>query len=165
MKLNDRKFKDLVQPEDYKLIPLTQGKFAKVDNEDFDRVKGINWCHCTKYAYNKTIKQMHRYIMNCPDNMVVDHINGDTLDNRKSNLRIITKQENSFNQKPRRGTSKHLGVSYDKSRGKWVAEIKHNYKKIFIGRFDTEHEAVVARDNKAIELFGDLARLNNIDNG
>src|SRR5690606_39195542 len=55
---------DFEQPLDYKLIPLTQGKFAMVDNEDFDRVKGINWCYSNGYAINHEYGGMHRYILN-----------------------------------------------------------------------------------------------------
>src|SRR5690606_13963766 len=86
-----KKFKDLIQPEDYKLIPLTQGKHAIVDNEDFDRVKDINWCYTNNgYAINNEYSQIHRYIMNAPDDILVDHEDGNPLNNRRSNLRLAT---------------------------------------------------------------------------
>src|SRR5690606_33289030 len=91
LKAKIRRNWDFEQPEDYKLIPLTRGKFAKVDNEDFDRLKDINWCYTNGYANNTIIRLMHRYIMNAPDHLEVDHIVQEaTLDNRKSNLRLAT---------------------------------------------------------------------------
>jgi len=151
---------DFEQPEDYKLIPLTQGKFAMVDNEDFDRVKDINWClNSHGYAENSNISLMHSMILN--SRMEIDHINHDKLDNRKSNLRVSTHQQNMCNSRPIKGSSVYKGVSIDKERNKWLAQIVYNKKWIFIGRYDTEYEASIARDLKALELQGDFAYLNH----
>ncbi len=160
--LNKRDW-DFEQPEDYKLIPLSQGKFAKVDNEDFDRLKEINWClSAGRYVTNLVLGYIHRFIMNAPPHLEVDHENGDGLDNRKSNLRLATKQQNQMNQRVQKikKSSKYKGVSWDKSKSKWVSAIKKNYKRINLGRFLNEEEAAKAYDKKAIELFGEFAYLN-----
>jgi hypothetical protein len=96
--------------------------------------------------------------MNAKEGQHVDHINGNKLDNRKSNLRIVTNQENCFNSS--RKTGKYKGVSYVKSRGKWLAQIMKDYKNYFIGYYDTDYAAAVAYDKRALELFGTHARLN-----
>lgn len=156
----NKKFEGLKQPEDYKLIPLTKGKFAKVDNEDFDRVKEICWRYSCGYAGSFDI-QMHRFIMNTPKGMHTDHINHDTLDNRKSNLRICTHQENLMNQSNQMfKTSKYKGVFWDKARCKWRAEIVFNNKSIYLGRFENEINAAMSYNKKAIELFGEFANVN-----
>lgn len=157
---------DFEQPNEYKCIPLTKGKYALVDNEDFERCKDINWFVTNKgYARNNMNGLMHRYIMNCPDDMVVDHINHDTLDNRKSNLRIATKQQNSMYQKVQKinKTSIYKGVFWNKSKGKWISRIKKDGKNIYIGRYDSEEEAGLAYNQKALELFGEFAKLNIIE--
>src|SRR5690606_35066069 len=69
---NSKKYWNFKQPEEYKLIPLTQGKFAKVDNEDLERVKDINWRYDKGYAMSSSVGYMHRFIMNAPDGMLVD---------------------------------------------------------------------------------------------
>ena len=153
---------DFEQPKDYKFIPLTGGNFAKVDNDDFDKVKLINWHYNNfYYAMNKKIGLMHRFIMDCHDDMVVDHINHDTLDNRKSNLRICTRTENNRNQFIQVGkTSKYKGVYWDRSRCKWLSGIVVKRKRIYLGRFTSETDAAKAYDKAAIELFGDFALTN-----
>ncbi len=84
--------------------------------------------------------------MNCPKSLYVDHINGNRFDNRKSNLRICTNQENCFNTiKTIINTSGYKGVNFDKFRNKWVSEIKISNKKIFIGRYDNIEEAAFVR--------------------
>jgi|SRR5690606_26680707 len=163
-KLLYKKFEGLIQPEDYKLIPLTRGKFAKVDNEDFDKVRGFNWYynkHGTGYATNSHLGPMHRYITNTPKGMVVDHINHDTLDNRKSNLRICTQLQNSANQRPyENSSSKYKGVSWDSENNKWRATIRWGGVSKCLGRYETEEEAGVAYDLEAIHRQGDFAYLN-----
>lgn len=153
---------DFVQPEDYKLIPLTQGKFAKVDNEDFDRFKDINWHVSTRnYVYNKKVGLIHRLILNPPDNTSVDHINNNPLDNRKQNLRICTQHQNTMNQSPQKGSSsKYKGVYRVTERRKWKAQIVCDGVHNSLGSFKTEQEAAKAYDKKALELFGEFAYLN-----
>lgn len=168
----DRKFKDLIQPEDHKLIPLTKGKYAMVDNEDFDRVKDINWSlknsgyYGKTYASNTLYGGIHNFIMRTPKGMCTDHINGDTLDNRKSNLRVCTTQQNNMNQRiqcRKNKTSKYKGVSLCKVTYKsWIAQVYINRKRIYLGRFKSEEEAALAYNKKSSELFGEYANLNII---
>lgn len=146
------------QPKDYKLIPLTQGKFAKVDNEDFDKLKHINWHYTQGYAHNNVLGRMHRYIMNAPDYLDVDHIHHNTLDNRKSELRLATPQQNTSNKKHLKGgSSMFKGVSWYKRLNKWKVSISINRKYHYIGYFIDEKEAAKAYDRKSIELRGEWA--------
>lgn len=131
---------------------------ALIDIDDIDKVKNIKW-HLTHYGYvsnNENKQQLHRFIMNCPEDMVVDHINHNILDNRKSNLRICTKQQNNMNvKKGKNNTSGIVGVCWDKCINKWLAQITYNYKNIYLGHFNTKEEAIEARKQAEIDLFGD----------
>lgn len=158
----EEKFIGLIQPEKYKLIPLGNGKFSKVDNEDFDKVKDINWHHHTMgYVSSDRVGLIHRYIMDAPEFLVVDHKDGDPLNNRKYNLRLCTQKENTRNVRLRIGyTSKYKGVCWDKKYSKWKCYIGHNGKLINIDHFDCEIEAAKAYDDKARELFKEFAHTN-----
>jgi hypothetical protein len=93
----------------------------------------------------------------------VDHINRDTLDNRRKNLRVGTKPQNLWNQKIRStNTSGFKGVDWKQweNSGAWCARLSHNSKRVHIGYFKTAEEAARAYDQKAKELFGEFARLN-----
>ena len=106
---------------------------------------------------------MHREVVNAPNRMVVDHINGDKLDNRKANLRVCTMVENGQNRNVRK--NKYLGVSWDKRRCKWKAVIGFHYQCIDIGRFDTAEAAALAYNQVVIQLHGNTGRLNEVSNG
>ena len=148
-------------------VPLTKGKFAIVDAEDYERVRRYLWCASGSgkrmYAYRndhgKTIA-MHRFLTNCPKGMVVDHIDGNGLNNRQSNLRVCTQQQNLYNSRPKGRSSKYKGVCRDRAKNKWVVYVRHNGRNILVGRFDDEIEAARAYDRKAFELFGEYAYLN-----
>lgn len=103
---------------------------------------------------------MHRLIMNTPEGMLVDHINHDCLDNRKSNLRICTHAENARNKRPVIGTSKYKGVYWDKTNKKWEAHIRKGKDVKYLGQFKCEKKAALAYNEKAKELFGEFAYLN-----
>jgi hypothetical protein len=106
--------------------------------------------------------RLHRLLMEAPANLVVDHINGDTLDNRRVNLRVCTMGENRRNSRaPTTNTSGFKGVRFD-NRGRlpWLAKLCVNYKYIHIGTFATVEEAARAYDRAALEHFGEYARLN-----
>jgi hypothetical protein len=93
-----------------------------------------------------------------PDDCYVDHINRNKLDNRRENLRIASKGENAINSKvPSNNTSGFKGVTWDKSKGKWQAQIMYQQKYIHIGRYTNLADAVEARRIKAVELFGEFA--------
>ena len=150
-----------------------------VDKEEYPRVKDFRWhiwqgpTDRTFYARaniphpdgtaRRTIVQMHRHITNAPKGMVVDHINHNGLDNRKSNLRVCTIAENSRNRRRQKGgTSIYKGVNWQKAKKKWHARIKFEGKHMHIGYFtdDKEEEAARAVDAKAKELHGEYAYLN-----
>ena len=92
--------------------------------------------------------------------MVVDHIDGNGLNNRRSSLRICTHRQNMWNSRPRGKGSKYKGVCWDKSRKRWIVVVRRGDLHIHLGRFDDEVEAARAYDRKAFELFGEFAYLN-----
>jgi hypothetical protein len=160
----------------FRLIPLNHGKFTIVDPDDYEKLAKYNWFavnYCSHHWYAirsippekdrrlQTIL-MHREIMTLEPNMVVDHINGNGLDNRRANLRPATKLQNAWNRKKIRGnfTSRFKGVSWFKRNSKWRAKITYKGKRIFLGYFDDEEAAARAYDAKARELFGEFAWLN-----
>jgi hypothetical protein len=152
-------------------IPLTRKKVATVDAVDFERVNQFKWCadcvglqwYAQRRAHGRTIR-MHQFIMNPPKGMVVDHANGNGLDNRRENLRLCTKLENAWNKRRRKqkgAGSQYIGV-YPCRRppGKWCIKIMCKGEVTNLSPFDTPEEAARVRDRKAIELFGDYAMLN-----
>ncbi len=153
-----------------KKIPLTQGKFAIVDDDMFEYLNQWKWC-AEKTTYdtyialraihlnNKTKKiRMHRVIIGNIKGGEVDHINHNTLDNRKCNLRLCTRSQNSQNRnKQRNCTSQYKGVCWHKRRRKWIVQIKTKKKQIEIGFYESEVEAAKAYESKAKELFGEFA--------
>ncbi|MDH5825800.1 AP2 domain-containing protein [Sphingobacterium faecium] len=156
------KYSNVVQPTDYRIIPLTQGKFAKVDICEYASISKYNWqYHIRGYATNKNLGKMHRFIMSPDKDKQVDHINNDPLDNRRSNLRICNSKENSRNTRRYSGSSsKYKGVSYYSRNGKWRATIRLNNKSVSIGYFHDEIEAAKAYDLLAKKHFNEFAHLN-----
>ena len=153
---------EIVEYEDYAEVILYNKQCeevarALIDLEDIEKVKDIKWCLGRNgYVHNKKVGFLHRLIMDCSEDMVVDHINHNILDNRKENLRICTHSQNSMNQSvSNRNTSGVKGVSYDKSRNKWLARITFNQKHINLGRFNTLEEAIEARKQAELEYFGE----------
>jgi hypothetical protein len=161
--------------DNMKEIPLTQGKVALVDDEDFDRVMPYKWHTLTKGNCHYAIRglwydgkchtvYMHRLILDgAATDMDIDHIDGDGLNNTRNNLRVVTHQENMMNRHKRVGSSKYKGVHFDNSsRNKkvWRAQIRYNGKLANLGRFYTEEEAAHCYDKAACELFGEYANTN-----
>ena len=104
-------------------------------------------------------KYLHRIIMGEPEDLVIDHINGDTFDNCRNNLRVVSQQENLMNRcMSKRNKSGVSGVCWDKTRDKWLAQIAYKYKKINLGRFDNLEDAIKARKDAEKEYFGEFAR-------
>lgn len=138
-----------------KQISLTQGKFAIVDDEDFDFLSQFRWHYAEGYASKAPHIRMHRLLMNTPEGYLTDHINNNTLDNRRSNLRVVSPSQNSMNTLKRNSIySPYKGVDYHK--GEWRSRIKGK----LIGGFTTEHAAALAYDLWATALFGEYAHLN-----
>ena len=132
------------------------------DYEDY--VDGYRFClnnkGYVKYSGRKDglhSKFLHRIIMGEPDGEFIDHINRDPLDNRRDNLRIVTRQENLMNLSIKKTNKSGIaGVHRDKDANKWKAEITYNYKKINLGRFDTLEEARKVREDAEEEYFGEF---------
>lgn len=169
----------VVQPEDpaIKLIPLTQGKNAIVDADMYDHLRQWNWiasrlgktdkfsAHRARVGGGKLVL-MHREIMKAPDERYVwvDHINGNSLDNRRGNLRIATPAENSWNTKLRvTSRSGFKGVLWSKGRKKWIASIQCNGFQVELGGFDTAEKAAAVYDSAAIRLHGRFAKPNGVE--
>lgn len=134
---------------------------VKLDKEDLEKVKNIRWSCSTGYAMSNKVGLLHRYILNVPRGVYVDHINHDRLDNTKRNLRLCTHQQNMMNVSVRK-TSKHgyKGIYYETRSKKFIAEITYNSKRTYIGRFATAADAAIAYNKKALELHGQYAHLN-----
>jgi hypothetical protein len=157
-----------------KYIELTQGKNAIVDDEDLEIVAKYKWHYNNGYACRRIHKRisfkkykgeyvyMHRLLAKAKTG-VVDHINGNRLDNRKSNLRVCTQSDNMCNQINRR-TNKwgYVGVYYAKDRNKFAARLRYKNKTYGLGYFETVELAARARDKGAIKIHKEYARLNNV---
>jgi hypothetical protein len=146
-------------------IPLTNSPlFALVDDEDSERVLKYRW-NLQKDGrirghYCSESTSLSRFILWFPVN-VVDHINGDQLDNRKENLRECSHSENIRNQKKQKGkSSKYKGVSWFKRVSKWIVHIKAEKKLIYLGYFEDEIEAAKVYDQAAIKYHKKFAKLN-----
>jgi hypothetical protein len=152
-----------------RIIPLTNNLWAIVDASDYEWLMQWKWCarwsKCTRSFYairgsnHKTI-YMNRVILGLDENNPHkgDHENHNTLDNRRSNLRIASSEENSRNARLRRDSSSGCkGVNWHKWRGMWVARIMVNKKSISLGYFHVFEEAKAAYEKAALELHGDFA--------
>jgi hypothetical protein len=159
----------------FRKIPLTQGQFAIVDEDDFEKLAGYKWFAAKNgrnFYAERTVKrkdgrrgqvniQMHRKILNAPKGVLVDHINHNGLDNRRVNLRVVTAGQNSWNVRKRRGcSSEYKGVHLQKRDGKWLSNIIYRGERFYLGCFDDEQSAARAYDDKAKQLFKDYAVLN-----
>lgn len=153
-------------------IILTKHLMTLVDNDDYLKYNNIAWCAGNKgkntfYAVSSFDgKLLHRVIMNAPKGVTVDHINGNTLDNRKCNLRLASYSQNCANRRIQsNNTSGYRGVYYDsstRSKNKWKAQISFEGKNMHIGRFYTKEQAFDAYDKKKKEYFGEFAYVDKI---
>ena len=139
-----------------KEIPLTQGKVALVDDDDYEELSKYKWCvkkrshTCYAKRSSKTVSGirhtilMHTVILETPKGMETDHINGNGLDNRKENLRIVTRRGNAQNRRVKK-TSKYIGVTRMSDCNRWRAQICINGKKgLNLGLFENEIDAANA---------------------
>ncbi len=156
------------QPSDpIRRIPLTRGKFALVDAANFEWLKQHHWScrgggnpYAARFEKGKIV-WMHREIMHTPEGMVCDHIDGNGVNNLCANLRNCTRADNVHNlSKAAHGSSIYKGVFRIKGTDKWAAKICHQGHRYWLGTFDEEAQAARAYDRKAVELFGEYARLN-----
>jgi hypothetical protein len=161
-----------------KKIPLRgeygTGKFALVDNDDFEKLNEYFW-HVVSNSHGHIYvrsgmspnhKIMHRLIVNAKKGEQVDHINHNTFDNRKSNLRICTHAENCQNAYKRKDNSSgYKGVNYyegNRNKKHWVARIQINGKRVFLGCYKTSIDAAKAYNEAAKNYHGEYALLNHL---
>ena len=151
-----------------KTSPNHKAYYALVDKRDFNRLIKFNW-HILRskqniYAFshiNKNHVPMHRFILNT--NSEIDHINNNGLDNRRKNIRIVTRSQNNANTRKRCDCSSiHKGVSFFRATKKWHGYINKDGKRIHLGYYENEVDAAIAYNKKAKELFGKYAKLNQI---
>jgi len=158
----------------FRRIYLGEGKFTIVDPPDFYRFNIFNWSPgenaSNNYAVrlisgpkNKTgIVSLHREIMNHPKGFLIDHENGNGLDNRRENLRLATRSQNQFNKRKTRSktSSRFVGVYFERRKNRWMATIHYQGKRIWLGSFKSEIDAGRAYDRAATKYHGEFARLN-----
>ena len=153
-----------------KRIQLTNGKVTLVDDNWFPYLNQFTWQArfdrtTGKYYAARQVRRkfihMHREILNVPDGLYVDHINGNTLDNREKNLRLATSAQNAWNRdKYKNNTTGYKGVTYDKERGKFRAQITVHGQPINLGRFDVPCEAALAYDRAVRQFHGSYGCTN-----
>jgi len=154
-------------------LPLSQGKTAVIDFEDFEKVRGFKYHYSTRgYAARnfpvqapgrrQTRSYLHHDIFGKVEaGLEIDHWDRNKLNNRRANLRAVTHIQNMANQGTRRNSkSGFSGVSWSSRAGKWLARVKLNGQSAHVGYFNNAEEAARAYDSKAKELFGEFARLN-----
>lgn len=155
-----------------KEIPLTQGKFALVDDDVYEWASEYKWYADGKagrlyarrnegtWPFQKAVR-LHREILNAPEGIFIDHINGDGLDCRRINMRLASSAENQRNRStPANNKSGYKGVSWYKPLSKWRAAIKAGDKTMHIGYFDDLEAAARAYDDAARKYHGEFARTN-----
>jgi hypothetical protein len=176
MGIAQRKYNDIEIKENHAEIIIKSPKFgehrALIDLDDVEKCKEYTWTLNYVKALNdfyvfttkplqKKIQcgntrqehiKLHRFITNCPEDKVVDHINHNCLDNRKENLKVCTQFENIKNNKNNK--SGYSGVFWDKDRQKWQVRINYQYKGIFLGRYDKIEDAIQARKQAEQKYFG-----------
>lgn len=155
-------------------IKLSQGKEAIIDEADYESVSKYKWTYCINkkdghqfvihgWAKGSGKKNLYlgRYIVDAPDHLEVDHINQNPLDNRRSNLRLATRSQNAANIRKRSdNTTGYKGISFDKSRNKFIVIFTNKGKQKNLGRFDDIRDAIKVRNEAAKEAFGEFATPN-----
>ncbi len=160
-----RRFNEYTLNKNTVIVKLTNSdKCFICDPDDWIKAKDYCWSlHHTGYVYT-TIKSkyitFHNFIFsNKLKELQVDHINLDTLNNKKDNLRVVTVSQNMINRnKFINNTSGHTGVHYNKNNDKWVARIQIDNKRIVLGSFIFMSDAIKAREDAEIKYFGEYRR-------
>ena len=161
-------------PGEPRMVPVYGGRapevvcHALVDDEDFEAVMAAASPRWTVHSEGYVVTGqrgsqmlMHRLVIGAPKGVKVDHRSGDKMDNRRSNLRPATEQQNQANRQKFSGSSRFKGVSWDRYHGRWAASVKVDGRKRHLGYFDSESMVAAAYDRAASEAFGEYARGNN----
>lgn len=158
----------------FRRMYLGEGEWTILDQQDYYRLGHLKWCvvgydehiyaarliRKTEFGRIKSV-YLHREIMSAPKGFLVDHRNGNGLDNRRANLRLATHRQNSCNRPKKKNTSsRFIGVCFIKRRKRWMAGIKLHRKSIFLGYFKDEIDAARVYDAAAKKYHGEFARLN-----
>ena len=158
----------------FRKIPLTQGRFAIVDPQDYRHLSKYKWRLCRTKGKNVLYAErsvrlpngkysrilMHRQLMEAPEGYVIDHVNISGLDNRRANLRPATIAQNAWNSKKRNPRSGYKGVWFAKDKGMWRASIVCHGRRKHLGYFTDKIAAARAYDAAAIKYHKEFARLN-----
>lgn len=157
-----------------KIIPLTKGRYALVDDADYPWLSSFHWCYSSdgyavnyyrdEYGNNRK-RSMHRMLMAAileqfvPAELQVDHINHTRIDNRRENLRLATRSQNQAYKKLQvNNTSGYKGVIWNKNR--WEVRIRYQGRKLYLGRYDDPIQAAFVYDGAARLLYQEFAGLN-----
>lgn len=159
---------DLPILQDVNTIPVSGGSNALVSAQDWPDVKKSSWCfgagkpnqRYIQARRNRKAVYLHRLFFDSKTKFMVDHINGDTRDNRRENLRLCSQAQNNYNSIIRKGRSKFKGVTMTRD-GTWNARIKINGRYRSLGCFRDERDAAKAYDRAAIEYYGEFSRTNS----
>lgn len=156
-----------------KLIPLSRGLFAKVDDTDYDWLIQWKWSalksdrvgvfYVVRTNSDNKMLYMHRVILELKPESLGDHRDGDGLNNQRSNLRISDVGKNSKNQRKRKDNSSGFkGVTFSRAAGRWMAQIVADGKYRYLGLHSTARDAALAYNAAALLLHGDFANINEV---
>lgn len=162
-----------------KIIELTQDKVALVDDEDYDVLMEHKWCAHWNYTkwyavsrINAKVTKMHKFLLHSEAAYIhgkyalleIDHVDGDGLNNQRNNLRWVSRTENLRNRVANKSSSsQYVGVYFEQYTQRWCAAIKVDGKTFKIGRFDNEYDAALARDKVALDMWGNIAKMNVLE--
>jgi hypothetical protein len=159
---------------EFRRIYLGEGEWTILDQKDYYRFGNLKWgiegkrdkfyavCNIKIEPGRTKEIRLHREIMKPPAGVLVDHRNGNSLDNRRANLRLATHTQNMHNRQKikTKTSSQYIGASLDKRSGRWASKIRCHGKKIHLGCFGSDIEAAKAYDAAAKKYHGEFARLN-----